>query len=374
MKTNRIILAVCLVAAFACLFSCAKKEEGTTINATMNPLILDDDDANAKMYIDFADGNYQRWNAFDKVVVYNLDFADGNNSVTSVFTAGAEAEGAMTTQFHGPAVGEMKDGYFFFYPFSMAGHEQLDADNREYFTIPGTQYYTVVRNHENSETTTIDPSSFAMACNGEDLNFTMQNIFGAARLYLYTGGTGGAVKYVHHIEIEDQRWDLVGDLSMKLPEVDAARLATMAEDLYNNTDASNAHFAQELADYVFGPLGYQPNGISNTMTLDCHNYTFEGTTHEGAQVSTNGANRTSFIFGLRPGALTDGFTIRIYFTDHTMVTLHDWETETYTDPNNPTYDQGGYIRDGKKAFTIRPGRIKAIKPHVLDTYTDWAEW
>lgn len=370
MKTNRIILAVCLVAAFACLFSCAKKEEGTSINATMNPLILDDDDANAKMYIDFADGNYQRWNAFDKIMVYNLDFADGTNSVSSEFTAGAEAEGTITTQFHGPAVGEMKDGYFFFYPSSMAGGEQLDVDNREHFEIPGTQHFTIVRNHEGSATTTIDPSSFAMACNGDNLNFVMQNIFGAARLYLYTGGTS-EVKYVHHIEIEDLNHSLVGDLSLKLHEVDANRLKAMTEDIYNQNDD---HFAQELSDYVYGPLGYEHNGTSHIMTLDCHNYSFEGQTFEGAEISQNGANRTSFIFGLRPGALSGGFTVRIYYTDHTMVTLHDWETETFTDPTNPTYNQGGYIQNGKRAFTIRPGRIKAIKPHVLDTYTDVAEW
>lgn len=363
MKTNRIIYVACLMAVFACLAtSCKKNEESSLVTATMSTLAYDDD---AKMYIDFADlVKYQRWNAFDKIMVYNLDFVDGNNSVTSEFTAGAEAEGQITTQFNGPSVGPRKDGYFFFYPSCMAQGDQLDVDNREYFEVSDTQHFTKLKNPNGMTTTTLDPRSFAMACNSQDLTFSMQNIFGAARLYLATSVPD---KFVERIEIEDNAFNLVGTCSMKLHNVNAGLLSTTIDYLYNGDDDQ---FQNMIATYITKTtddgLGYVSAGTSHIMTLDCSQYTFDGITYNnGVEVSQDGINPTSFVFGMRPAALTYGFVVRVYFMDHTMVTIHDFENL-------------GTV--GNRAYCIRPGRIKAIRTQPLnpavnyDGMHEWGNW
>ncbi len=325
MKMNfRTICMVCLTGAMACLMSSCKKDKDENASFMVGlPEMIVEDGQDERAYIDFTNGGVFKWNGNDAIMVYNLNFTDGTQSVKEVYTTDANAEGKTTTRFSGNSVGAKKDGFFYFYPADRA-IGTLDAQNRETFSVSDTQTYTL----DGNGNPTIDPNSLSMACSVSAItnNFTMQHIFGVLRLKLK--GT----KAVDHIVIRDNQITLSGTASMKLHEVDTEELTEILDAYSLDNDS---HIAQ-MNEYL-QRLGWETNGTGKQITLDCSN------ANNGQGVQLSSSTQTPFFISVRPGALIKGFFVDVYFKDGSMTTITNYQ--------NP-----------KASYCIKPGVIKGFAP------------
>ena len=291
-RGNKLFFAVCMAGSLALLASSCKKNEENQ-EATINLPQMEEagDFDGSKLYIDFNQNNTYKWNANDEVMFYNLDAVDGTQTIKAVYTTSAGAEGAATAVFTGDDLGAKKDHFFVFYPTSkiVNGTAALDVDNFETFSVDSVQQYTLVKGKP-----TVDPTAMAAACETQNVkSFTMKHIFGVLRLKLR------GVKTVQRLELVDNSFNLSGNVSMKLHEVNMTTFSNLM-DLYALGDGSHE---QALAAYL-QQLGYVSEPEGKKIILDCGN---------GVQLSDN--TQTLFYIVLRPGALIDGFKVNVYFTD-----------------------------------------------------------
>ena len=318
-RNNRLFFAICMVSSLALLASSCKKNEENA-EATINLPHFEEygDVDGGRLYIDFSNNTY-KWNANDEVMFYNLDAEDGTQTIKSVFTTTASAEGLTSAVFTGDDLGAKKDHFFVFYPTNkiVNGTAALDADNYETFSVDGEQTYTLVKGNP-----TVDPTSLAAACETDNAkSFMMKHIFGVMRLKLK------GVKTVDHLEVVDNSFNLSGNVTMKLHEVNM----TTFSDIMDAYAADYGSHEADLAEYL-QVLGYSSEPAGKTMVLNCPN---------GVQLSEN--TQTVFYISMRPGALVNGFKVNVYFTDGT----HD------------AIDQ---YNSFKQSYCIKPGVIKGFAP------------
>lgn len=336
MKKMRLICVSVLALGLAFIASSCKKDQETA-SITVTTSTLEEEDNDARVYVDFSDRNRMKWNANDRIMIYNLDPTDGNAAIVQEFHTDASAEGEITATFHGPAVGAPQSdlGYFFFYPAAMTS-AAVDEDNRATFTVGDTQHYTELRTKKGAVISTIEPGTMAQAATSQDLHFQMNNIFGVARVYLM--GNQEVVK----VELIDNTFNLTGSAKVCLPNVDAATMLAYVE-AYKQGAISYL----DMYDYLSDMLLYYPMPTGTMMTLDCSNYTdANGEVQHGVQLTNPDAK--SFMFCLRPGALSNGFTLRVYYSDHTGTEI-EFDTENLENP---------------REYCIVPGRIKGIRLKV----------
>ena len=328
--------------------SCNKDKETTSITVTTSALEEESDDA--RVYIDFGDRNRMKWNADDRIMVYNLVPGDGDAAIIQEFHTDEAAEGMTTAIFAGPSVGPAQSdmGYFFFYPSDMASNT-VDAENRATFTIEDTQNYTELDNANGVHITTIEPGRMAQAATSQDLDFTMNNMFGVARIYLVGN------KEVERVEIEDNQLNLTGSVDVCLPNVDAATMLAYVQ-AYKNGAISY----EDMYDYLSDMLLYMPHPTGRIMTLNCQ-YSYGGVQYDGVQLTNPDAK--SFMLCLRPGALSKGFTVRVFFTDGTAVF-----NDMYANTDN---------LENPRKFCIVPNRIQGIRYKDADGFDipveEWPE-
>lgn len=338
MKRMRLICVSVLALGLAFMATSCKKDKTETTSFDITTTSLEEDDADARVYLDFSDRNKMKWNGLDRIKIYNLDPEEGDAAIVQEFQTGPEAEGQVTATFHGPAVGEPQSdlGYFFFYPSKMASWD-VDNDNRATFTVGKTQKYTEVRSKTtNARITTISRDDMAQASQKDNLEyFKMENIFGVARVYL----VGNAE--VAKVEIIDNYLPLTGQAKVCLPAVDPIELRSWI----TNYKEGNVSYAA-CWNYAHNEMGYDPTPDGNSVTVDCQNYEFEGVTYPGKQLTNPDA--VSFLFCLRPGALSMGFDVKVYFTNGEGVILDKYHDTSMADLDNP------------REFTMVPGRIKGI--------------
>lgn len=324
---KRMFRMACMMGVVALLTVSCKKNSDEKASVTLSmPQFTEDMTDEGRAYIDFGDGNQFKWNANDEIMVYNLDFSDGTNSVKAIYSTDAQAEGQLSTRFYGDNVEPKKDGFFYFYPASKASQAlTLDVNNRETFTVDDTQKYTISGNNVIS----VDNDALALACqvNAISDDFTMQHIFGIFRLKLK--GT----KTVSSIVLRDNQFNLTGSVSMKLHKVNSTEFSQIM-DKYALGD--NSHVA-DLARYL-QQLGYESNPTGKTITLDCSKFG-----NGGVPLFAN--QQSVFYIVVRPGALIKGFTVDVNFTDGT--------SETITKYENP-----------KASYCIKPGYIKGFATSV----------
>lgn len=328
-KTNKLFFTMCMVGGFAVLFgSCKKNEEAafTTVN-----LPAFEEEVDGRAYIDFADGNKFKWNANDQIMVYNLDAEDGTNSEKAIYQNAASAQGQATSRFDyvsGDEITAKKYGYFVFYPAAKVSEGSLNELNYETFTVGDTQVYSKI-----GEASTVDPEGMAMAIdvNSLDGTFTMKHIFGVLKLRMFGEGT------VSRIEVIDERFNLSGNVGMKLHEVRMDEFQSLETLFIANDDPYNADaFMTQWNDYR-SLLGYSANGTGKMMTLDIEN-----------GVALNGDTETNFFIGLRPGALKYGFTVKVYLNGENEPRVFD-----YTGNNNLHYG-------------IKAGKIKGLPITIIN--------
>jgi hypothetical protein len=324
-------LALAMGVAVFTTTSCKKSNDQTTMTVIMGEWEEDDD---TRMYIDFDNGRAY-WNGDDEVMVYNLKIDNSTkSSVYSVYKADASAEGKHTAHFTGPNVGPKKDLYFTFYPAQIAAHSHggaLDENNRETFIVPAVQYLTTYQKNGATKNT-LDPMALVQAKNPESLqNVQFENIFGTLRI----GLVGDEGRRVDHIEVIDNEHNLTGTISLKLHAVNTQNLNTLLGYFRAN---QMVQFAQYYQQWIIGDLGYNNNFDDHTkmVTLDC--------SVEPTQSVFQPNYALEVYFGLRPGALADGFKVKIYL---------DNDEAYYID----------YPANHNKC--IRPGVIRTIRPVYL---------
>jgi hypothetical protein len=288
-KMNKLFVALFVAGSFAMLLgSCKKNDTASTMNIGLPQF---EEEMEGRAYIDITNSNSFKWNANDQVMVYNIDAADGTQTVKGIWSTNASAEGKATASFTGPDLGSKKDHFFVFYPCDKvaSGEDPLDASNFETFNVPDQQEYTLVKGKP-----TIDHVGMAMACETQNVSsFTLKHIFGALKVKLT--GTGKVTKIV----VEDKRFNLSGNASMKLHAVVMDKFTTLqnafvsADDPYNNDS-----FVSDWNTFK-NQLGYSTQGGGKTMTLNC----------PSVQLSST---ETLFFIGLRPGALKYGYKIYVY--------------------------------------------------------------
>lgn len=298
---KRVFGILCLVAAVAVLATSCKKEDekknssfevsfGETKGFVAGPSF-----DGSKAYILPTNGQF-RWSDGDEIMVYNLA-SDYTQSVAEVYSA-TGCQGATTTTFHGEPVGDKKDlGFRIFYHASKASGN-LQAGNRETFTVSATQNY--------DGASYIDPTALVMATevqNNNANNFVLQHIFGILNVGI-ADNVGG--KKVNNIVVEDDVFNLTGTMSVKLPEVNANTLSGLMQQC-ESTNASDAYLTA-LNSYL-QTLGYESNGNGKTITLNC-NYDLPYMAWQ------------YFFIPVRPGAFYKGYTITINYADGTSQSHH----------------------------------------------------
>jgi len=364
MKVTKFACMACALGVLLLsISSCNKEKDQTTTFNISTPEWQSDEDE--RVYIDFTLYR-QYWNAFDQVMVYNLDFDNPGNSVCDVFSTGASAEGKPGASFTG-SVGAKKDGYFTFYPASMAGcHEgaldMFNDQNRDEFEVPALQNLTSFTKN-GIQVSTIDPMAVVMAHNPSSLkSFTFQYIFGMLKLSL--AGDNGLV--IDRIELVDNFHNLAGKVSVKLDNVDTQQL----EQLINfvKTDQTDSpEFANLMMNYVLNPnggLGYDNNypGHTNTLTLNCSNVNHP----ELRTLLGENQQLITMYLGIRPGALDKGFALKIYFEGDEAVYISQFMGSNPLKCSKP-----GKIRVIEPAF-LTPSNYTGIGQPL--SYGVWGDW
>lgn len=325
---SRFFSVACLAGSMILLASsCNKNEDTKQVTINLPQMEEEADFDGDRMYIDFNQGNTYKWNGNDDVMFYNLDAEDGTQTIKAIYTTNASAEGQTNAVFTGDDLGAKKDHFFAFHPVSMLanGDAALDVDNFETFTVLDEQTYTLIGGKP-----TVDPSAMACACETDDISsFKMNHIFGVLRLKLK------GVKTVQRLELIDNKYNLSGNVTLKLHEVNMttfSNLMTAYASDYNNTNNTQLT-PEDLAAYL-QQLGYSSEPEGKKITLDC-----------GNGVALSQTTQTHFFFVLRPGALIDGFKVNVFFTDGT--------NDAIEYPNHNT------------AQCIKPGVIKSCGPSKI---------
>lgn len=291
---KRVFKIVCLIAMVGLVaVSCKKKEDraeytvsfGETYGFQAGPSF-----DGSKAYFDPTDGYKFKWNAGDQVVIYNLasDYTQSNSEIFTAVTDGARVV------FEGSPIGSRKDiGYFVFYNANKA-HRDLKELNTETFEVKRTQTY--------DPTCYADPTALVAACttgesgDGHASTFTVNHIFGYLNVGI--GGFNNGIT-VDSIVVTDNKWNLTGELDLRLPQVDANEFSNLLTLLEGNDEAA---YTAAMNTYLH-QLGYHAYGNqSKSIKLDCG----------GADVPYHAWKY--FFISLRPGALYKGFSVDVYLT------------------------------------------------------------
>ena len=296
-KYVKIIGLMSMVALFAISTSSCNKSEEENAEFTVS-LGQMHEDLSGRAYIDI-NGQFL-WNEGDQIMVYNL--ASNGNSVARVYTALSGAEGQATTRFKGRPVGTKKDlGFRYFYPAAKASGNL--ENNRETFTVSASQVYNTDY--------LADPNALVMAGSVNSLsdNIVLDHIFGILNLRINTTRTDSPC--VKEIIVEDNVFNLSGDLSLNLGAIENSNEFTRLLGLLESNDAS---YASAMSTYL-QQIGYYEanNGAGKTMTLDCS----QANNGQSQGVMLTSAQKR-FRIVLRPGALYRGFTVTIKFMDDTI--------------------------------------------------------
>lgn len=290
--------------------SCKKNNEQNGEITLMVPAfeeVMADPSEAGRAYIDFNHGNVFKWNAYDEVMVYNLDATEGTNTKKAIYRAKENAEGKETAKFYfhqGDQMGSKIDHFFIFYPTCkiVNGIAHLDKDNFETFDVPAVQNYTLAEGGA-----TFDPESMAMACEVDKLTqaFRLKHIFGGCRIRL-KGVVGTMVDKIEIVENNPAVLNnLTGTATLKLHEVEMDEFSNLQLS-YNLASLNDGSFLDAWNDYRTR-LGWSANGTGNTLTLNCHT----DATPNGVEL--NPTSEQNFYLSMRPGSLINGFVLKVYY-------------------------------------------------------------
>jgi hypothetical protein len=319
---NKFAKAMCMTAVVALAFTSCKKNDQSVQSFKLNGVTEQFVEVNEeggdfeKAYLDGS--NKVQFEQGDAMMVFNLNTTSPHSSV---YTLGADNVWS-TTGYMNP----ITDGnYYAFYPAGNVVSQDLINGFRATFQLKDTQYYRV----DNSGNVMMPKDALYMAAKDEtatNLNnafFDFKNICGMLSMKFYSPSG----KKITSIEIKDNKFNIVGNVSLKIDKIDPTYLTT----LFNNYSDDEA-YQNTLANYLNGAtnpdnIGYTVTNSSNVVTLKCVE---EG--EEGIALGKTKAKATRFLVVMRPLALLEGMTITIHFSNAEDVIINSTKDNRIT-PN-----------------------------------------
>lgn len=250
----------------------------------------------------YIDENYRlKFEAGDQVMLFNVDSDNAANSQYALYVVEADSYQPIFAPYQPEERIDdaMKTAKYAFYPGNNVTKDAalLANGNRATFKLKDVQEYREGK---------IGKEALYMAAKIDNEaetgnNFAFRNICGVLQMKFYTED---ASKVVKSITVTDSEFNLSGDVTLKVDQVDPAKMM----ELFRNYGSNQAAVAEYMEQ-----LGYETDATGKTITLDC------GT---GATLSNSATSPTTFNFVLRPLALRKGFDMVITFTDGTSYTIN----------------------------------------------------
>jgi hypothetical protein len=305
-KVSTIIGTVCMTVLMAVSASSCKKNDTkalSSIDCTLPSIEGVSPLEEEKAYIDMMDGQI-KWCENDKLMVYSID-EDYTKSQTTIFDLDPRSIGQSNGHFSGTELEAGSVGYFMFYPAGKAS-PSIGANNRAYFNVTATQEHTTDLYAGTSYAGRIFEDHgcivAASTCN-HAADGTLNHIFGYLSLRLKD--SAGSGRKVNSVTITDLNHYLTGTISVEIPKLSwnfAAAMKTLGQQYKAGTNLST--YAATLNDYLH-QIGYIPEQVGHTMTLDC-------SATGGVEIINK---NKYFMMAVRPGALMNGFTVIVSFTE-----------------------------------------------------------
>jgi hypothetical protein len=300
---KKIFYGICMLGLVALVATSCKKKEGTTnsFGATHGAFqVVNIDDERA--YID-PETYLTMWEDGDQFKVFNFE-----NGRFAIFQVEEGAGGANQSHFvnQGEDIG-YASGYYAFYPAEMV---QSDFDGvYQKFVLDDIQYVHGIDSYTYALQNISIPQAAYTTYAENHYNFNI--VFGVANfLVKCSPGTGGVTRYVEKIVVEDNHFNLCGEVTLKPNKIDATKLSQLMGYLKTSNDEM---FAQKWSEYVISHegdgLGYSAIGGGKVLTYDFTSM------NGGKGIALNGMDARSLMIGLRPGAFAYGFTLKIYVRD-----------------------------------------------------------
>jgi hypothetical protein len=310
---KRFVKVLCMMAVVALAFTSCKKTESDNQSFPFKGsleqfrTINDSFDGLDRVYMD--DNLTVHFEVGDRVMIFNIYMQPSTEIGTypSSCLKYTVNENGLLVQSEGTLAqvinqGTLESHYYCFYPGdNVVDFSQLYNENRCTFRLDPVQNYRTVDNQVQ-----IPQGALYMAAKDEEHNvlteaiYNMRNICGVLSLKFFSPSG----KTVSSIVVEDKHFNLVGDVTLKIHEVDPIYLT----ELFLNYDETDPSYMQQLASYL-GPdyLGWEVGGDKrNYVTLNCG---------EGVQLGTEATDATRFLIVLRPLALYHGCTVTVNFTE-----------------------------------------------------------
>jgi hypothetical protein len=259
-----------------------------------------------KAYIDLTD-NQVKWYAGDQMMVYSLD-EDYTQSTTAIYDGAGTMTGQTSVQFSGTPLTQGSIGYFAFYPASKAS-QTIEESNRASFNVGEEQICTTDLFASTSYAGRIfmDPQAAVGACTADQIvpfvRSTFKHIFGFVTVKLKDSSNSG--KLVKSVSINDPHHHLTGSISLELPKLNLNLLnamKTLGQQYKAGTNLET--YASSLNGYLH-EIGYLSTPAGNEVKLDCSTI---------GDITITNANKF-FLLPVRPGALMNGFTITVTYSD-----------------------------------------------------------
>ena len=301
---KKIVTSICMVALVALAFTSCKKNEtsqAVAFNYATEQLVYDDGSFE-KVYLD---DNYKvQFEPNDLVTVFNITDATGTTSNSTLYKVNSNnlLEPYLSPSITNPTT----PGYYYtFYPGNnVVDVTNLSNENRATFRLDATQTCRVDADGKPM----IPYSALYMAAKDETAHsfnqtfFNFKNICGvlSPRFYSPSG------KKVKSIAVTDNAMHLVGDVTLKVHEVDPVEMSR----LFTNY-SDDAAYLQELEAYKT-LVGWSVANAGSTVVLNCVD------SEHGlncVQLGQTADDATRFFIVLRPLALLQGCHIVITFDD-----------------------------------------------------------
>lgn len=291
---------MCMTAVVALAFTSCKKNEtpnSFVMNGTTQTFTeIYDEDNGEKAYLDGE--NKLQFEDEDQMMIFQYG---STKKLYSIFKFDATNNYWNEQAPYAEGIDQNPDGtaYYAFYPAENVSNVQLGSEHGQAtFTLNTTQTYRA----DASGNVIMPKGAMYMAAKDSDatgftnMKLNFRNICGMLSMKFYSP-TG---KKITSIEVKDNRFNLVGDVTCWIDQINPEALQSWFDN-YQDNDS----YKQQLAQYLQG-IGYSVANQGNTITLNCG---------DGVTLGKTKAKATRFLVVMRPLALLEGMTITIHFSN-----------------------------------------------------------
>lgn len=297
---KKITKTLCMMAVVALAFSACKKQTPSSdqmvFNHSMEQMVtVNDENEFEKVYYDPS--NVIAFELGDQLMLFDIrEGGEGSaNSLYELVTADNQTYLTVVSTYS--KLPETTTGaYYAFYPGGNVVGTNM-AENRATFRLDSDQTYRPA-DPAKPGCTMLPRGALYIAAKAESKTlatamFNCRNICGVLKLNFWSPSG----KKVSSIQVTDNAFNIVGDVNLKIDEVDPDYMSSLFSRY-----SEDATYQAELKQYL-DDLGYNATG-TKTVTLNCA---------EGVALGNTKAAATPFYIVMRPLALLKGCTIRVNF-------------------------------------------------------------